>query len=285
MGLPTVAEVMVLHDYFDEDFGVASGIAFTGGAIGMIIFPPLTEYLITLFGWKSAILLFGAVCFNVCVAGVFMKQPKNSAYKSLPQSDKSEEQNCKNGKLFKFKRTFVSYLGFSILSKEPILITYLASFCLWCIALSGWVIFLVSYTMSLGYPAQTGSFLSSIGGVGTLIGRLMSGPIENQKLLSGRMLFVILSFGSAGTLVLYPFVQSHLALVVVSFLVGVFLGTPTPVVIVMIKELMPASTEEFTGAVGLHFFALGIGLLAGAPLTGKSIGMLLFVSHYLFVEH
>ena len=257
MGLPSVAQVMVLHDYFHEDLSVANGLAFTGGAFGMIILPPFAEYLITLFGWKSAILLLGAACFNVCVAGVIMRQPKNSAYKSLPQSDKSEKQNGKDGKNRKFsifKRTVISYLGFRILSKEPVLIIYLVSFCLWSIAMSGWVIFLVSYTMTLGYSPQTGSFLSSIGGVGTLIGRLISGPIENQKLLSGRTLFVILSFGSAGTLVLYPFVQSYLALMVVSFSVGLFLGTPTPVVIVMIKELIPSSTEEFTGAVRFTLF-------------------------------
>ncbi|XP_072037354.1 monocarboxylate transporter 13-like [Amphiura filiformis] len=268
MGLPSVAEVMALNDYFPDDLSVANGLAFTGGAVGMIIFPPFAEYLNILFGWRPAMLLLGAACFNICIAGVIMRPPKKSIYRTVSQESLQTYDADEDDKLAKFRKTCSSFFGFSVLAKEPILVTYLAAFCLWSIASAGWVIFLVPYTITLGYSAQTASFLSSIGGVGTLIGRLLTGPLTQRGLVTGRVLFIFLSFGSAGTLILYPFVQSYWVLVVISFLVGLCIGTPTPVVIVMLKELLPSDKDAFTGAIGLHYFALGMGLLSGGPLTG-----------------
>ena len=268
MGLPSVGEVMVLQDYFPHDLSFANGIAFTGGAIGMILFPPFAEYLNNIFGWKSAMMILGATTFNVCVAGVIMRAPTTKDYATIKQSEsKSDEENL--SKCEQFQRTFKSFFGFASIAQEPILVTYLAAFCLWSISAAGWVIFLVSYTVTLGYSAQTASFLSSMGGVGTLIGRLLSWPLTEHSFLTERTLFIVLSFGSAMTLAIYPFVTSYWLLTVISFFTGVFIGTPTPVVIMMLKELFPKDTDAFTGAVGLHYFALGIGLLSGGPLTGK----------------
>lgn len=261
---------MVLNDYFGENMSVANGIAFTGGAFGMIVFAPFVEYLISMFGWRGAVLILGAVCFNICVTGALMRPPRRgSAYKSLTQTDAKCRDRDTSENAARFQKTLMSYFGFDALAKEPILVLYLTAFCLWSIATAGWIIFLVSYTITLGYSPQVASFFSSIGGVGTLIGRLLTGPITDIGMLSGRAMFCVLSIGSSATLILYPFVESYWALAIVSFLVGFFVGTPTPVVILMLKELFPNDNEAFTGAVGLHYFALGVGLLTGGPLTGK----------------
>ncbi|XP_072046522.1 monocarboxylate transporter 11-like [Amphiura filiformis] len=65
-GLPSVALLVIIRDYFDIRFSLATGIAYTGSAIGMIVLPSFVEILITSYGWRSAIILLGALCFNIC---------------------------------------------------------------------------------------------------------------------------------------------------------------------------------------------------------------------------
>ncbi|XP_072025587.1 monocarboxylate transporter 13-like [Amphiura filiformis] len=65
-GLPLVAKVVALRDYFKDNFSLANGIAFAGGAVGMIIFAPLMEFGIRTYGWRGAMYFWSIQLKHQC---------------------------------------------------------------------------------------------------------------------------------------------------------------------------------------------------------------------------
>ena len=316
LGLPMVAKILVLTEYFEENFNTANSIGFTGGAIGMIILAPAADFLISRFGWRGALMISGAVSFNICVAGqVMIHSPEESSkcYTILTDNDNDKSKtdigterklddwktngshcdrkadyhkiNLSSQNVLKcccvvkdvdvvdnkdsFCKTLWERLGFITLAHEPGLILYHVAFALQELAVSGWMLFLFTYTISLGYDKQIATFLSSTGGLGTLIGRLFSGPCADKGLCSHRLQIGIFALGGCTCLSLYPFTSVYWHLVLISLMTGLFVGTTTPIYVSLLKEMFPDSSLDFSGSVSLQYTMRGLGMLCGGPLTGK----------------
>ena len=291
-GLPLVAKVVALKDYFQHRFSLANGIAFTGGAIGFATLSPLLGHFIDKYGWRGAALIYAAMHLNVCVAGFLMVGPYDGS-KLLRQGTSSQNIEKTSIKLDNIElnisveptglktqtdkrkstcwKRVIDYFGFSVLHHYPVLTIYLIAMSMHEFVAGGWVLFLVPYSVSLGYPAQTASFLTTLGGLGALIGRLVVGPFVDKGLISGRMMFCILASCGAVVLCLYPFTNEYWILSSVSFLTGLFLASTTPIFIVILKDILQEDGSGFAGAVGLHYMARGFGTLLGGPITGKSV--------------
>ncbi|XP_072016483.1 monocarboxylate transporter 12-like [Amphiura filiformis] len=269
-GLPLVAKVVALKDYFYTKFSLANGIAFTGGALGFAIFAPLMEHFIDEYGWREAVLIYAAMNLNVCVAGILMKQPAKhlpETSKSLPKPSPKMCTNVSNDVLPSSKnlqplsksshtlsntsqpltsaseplstvgqplskeshehtkqrseRTcwdrFLDYFGFSVLAHYPVLTIYFIAMSLHEFVTSGWVVFLVPYSVSLGFHTHAASFLTTLGGLGALFGRLVVGSFVDGGLISGRMMFCVLASCGAIIMFVYPFTSIYWILSVVSF--------------------------------------------------------------------
>lgn len=63
--------------WFDKERGIALGFATSGSAIGTIVIPLLTQYLLVHFGWRGAYLGLGITNFVVAFAmvGIFIREP------------------------------------------------------------------------------------------------------------------------------------------------------------------------------------------------------------------
>ena len=75
-GISLVAKVNVIKDYFKRKFNLATSLSFAGGALGMTILAPLMELCIESYGWRGAMLIFGAMNLNISVAGALMREPR-----------------------------------------------------------------------------------------------------------------------------------------------------------------------------------------------------------------
>ena len=135
-------------------------------------------------------------------------------------------------------------------------------------AVSGWILFLVSYTITLNYSVQTASFLSAVGGGGALMGRLALGPFIDAGLITGRMMFFCLAVGGTLAFFSYSFTTDYWLLTLISFMTGFFIISAAPVFVVMIKEITNDKADDFAGAIGLHYVGRGAGSLIGGPVTG-----------------
>ena len=339
LGLPMIAKILVLAEYFEENFSTVNSIGFAGGVMGMIILAPAVECLISQFGWKGALIISSAFSFNICVAGQVMIHPPQKSknhYTLLNTNDNDRSETdieakrnpidwktylkrlkhndhdrktclgfgtrktgiafddrntrlglqkfskycwvvkdvdiaalCDSKDLSLFCNTMCEQLGFTILAREPELSLYMVAFTLQEVTLSGWILFLFTYTISLGYDKQIATFLSSAGGFGILIGRLFQGPFADKGLCSHRLQIGIFALGGCTCLSLYPFTLVYWHLVLLSLMTGLFVGTTTPIYVSLSKEMFPDSSLDFSGSVSLHYTMIGIGMFCGGPLTGK----------------
>ena len=294
-GIPLLSKVIILNDYFEAKFGLANGVMFTGAAIGMICLPPISEYLVQLYGWRSAMFIFAVINLNICVAGALMRQPQLDEYHLLSEDEKTTKTIAENqssgsdgdGKCKNFCQIFKRYSGISVLAAYPILTIYFCIFGFHEVVVTGWVLFLVSYTNAEGYTVQTATFLSTLGGVGTLVARTLLGPLIDTGFISGRIMFFLLAIGGTLTMCAYPFVSTYWILAVLSFMAGFLLMSASPIFVIMLKEETQGDSEGFVGAVGLHMVTKGFGILCAGPITGRFLkkGKLVFKMVAMVVGH
>ena len=69
---------VILPHWFPNSkrLGLAAGIAVCGSGFGGFILPPLLQYLLTLYGWMWALILFGGICFHGLIGAMFFKHPE-----------------------------------------------------------------------------------------------------------------------------------------------------------------------------------------------------------------
>ncbi|XP_072049346.1 monocarboxylate transporter 12-like isoform X2 [Amphiura filiformis] len=120
LGIALVTAPAILKEYFHKKYGLATGLASCGAAIGMIIFPPVMEILIDMFGWRNALFLLGAWSFNQCVAGAIYR-PLNSSFESrLFCNCKPRSATCSHFRqsLLNLFGNLLSFTGINFLMKN-----------------------------------------------------------------------------------------------------------------------------------------------------------------------
>ncbi|XP_072018243.1 uncharacterized protein [Amphiura filiformis] len=90
-GMVSSPSVLAIVDYFDVNFALANGIAFSGVSIGQLIFPPMSVEFINWFGgWRGAMFVISALVLNMAVCGALLRPVKNvKARKKSKKEDKS----------------------------------------------------------------------------------------------------------------------------------------------------------------------------------------------------
>ncbi|XP_053962353.1 monocarboxylate transporter 14-like [Anastrepha ludens] len=75
LGIGYVTLVVSIAFWFDKKRTFATGIAASGSGIGTLLYAPLTQSLIDSYGWRSATLILAGTILNICICGVFMRDP------------------------------------------------------------------------------------------------------------------------------------------------------------------------------------------------------------------
>ena len=262
--------MVAIRQYFVKRFNMAVSWSFTGGTVGLLVLPILMEYLNIRFGWRGAILIYGAMNLHICAAGALIITPSDSQDPSQNKPVLTTQSNDekKTSKRLKIVAKLIDLFGFSVLTHRRVVPIYLTAMGFHELVLCGWALFLVSYAVSHGFTAETASIFSGVGGFGAVFGRLVLGPLTDNNRMSGLNLFGLLAAGGALSLGCYPLCTTYWTLIVISFAAGMCLGSATPVYMIILKEMFPNNSKDFASAGGLHFMVRGIGMLIGGPLTG-----------------
>ena len=93
MSLPYFNTIIVEAVYFKRRRAFATGIAESGAGVGTVIFAPLTNYLISVYGWRGAFLITGAIAANIVVCGALFRPIKSvTQIKGEAQSNINDNQ-------------------------------------------------------------------------------------------------------------------------------------------------------------------------------------------------
>jgi MFS family permease len=240
---PLMAEA---SHWFDRYRGLAVAIAASGNYIGGTIWPPLVNWGIQTYGWRTthiAIGIFTAVAMALALIGLRMLMGAGARRNHLnappPRVDLRISTNA-----------LTAILALASIS------------C--CVAMSMPQVHIVAYCGDLGYGVARGAeMLSLMLGFG-IISRIGSGFLADR--IGGIRTLLIGSVAQATALLFYLFFDGLTSLYIISAMFGLFQGGIVPSYAIIVRETMPAS--EAATRVGIVIFASVFGMSFGGWISG-----------------
>lgn len=265
--------------YFSERFALANGISVVGGSIGMMVLPPITQYLLNMYGLRGTLLLISAFSYFGCFSGALMRKPRNTGtvvgqYTTLESSTvnaggQNQDSSSFCYSIISFTKHLSRVLHTGIFADNPKLTLFQFIFAMYSVGYSTWVVFLVPHAVNKGTPSDWAVYLSTIGGLGVIIGRIGYGPLVDNGIISDIRLFLILSLLCAVTFLCDPLTDSYSIMCVFALVAGISIGARYPLSISITKSLVDC--DAFISALGWTHFFTGIGKIFGPLITGLSL--------------
>jgi predicted MFS family arabinose efflux permease len=233
----SIAVVAYVQRAFTHNRGLATGLAGSGSGLGILLLAPLTGYLISAHGWRSAYAALGVVTlFLVIPAAVYLRPVKKEDTDGPPTPSKSMVEIMK-------RRPFWAVLGSHTCD---------------CLCHSVLIVHLVPFAIESGIPKVQAATLMAAMGAGALVGRI-SGGIFADRVGGKWALFISLLLQTLPIplLLLSPTLPK---LYGIAIFVGLGMGGH--------GTMYPFVTREFYGP-------RRVGVLFGTFTTGASLGMAL----------
>ena len=93
LGLVYLPAVVAVGYYFEKRRALATGISVCGSGVGTFLFAPLATWLIDVYGWRGANLIFAGLCLNCAVFGALMR-PLELTVRTNEEDDFEEGENA-----------------------------------------------------------------------------------------------------------------------------------------------------------------------------------------------
>lgn len=252
LGISYVPSVSLIGVYFHKKRTIALGLAASGNAMGVSVFPPLLRCLIDYYGWRWALMLTGAICLNLLVVAALLR----------PLTIKHDKMDSKAP-----SKVFSKGFNLLILKNISFLAFCMNTICI-SIGISVVMVHLSAYAkVELGLNDCQGALLFTTLGVGNFAGRIAFGFLGTCRCLKPLLLYP-LSFLVAGIATLMcPLARNYASLLTYSGTVGFLIGSLGPLSPQILVELFGVSM--LNSAYGYLLFFAALGSLLGGTLAGK----------------
>jgi MFS family permease len=246
---PLVADT---SQWFTRRRGIALAICMSGNYVAGAVWPPITQHMVELWGWRSAYAAIGYFCFASILPLAWVLKRRAPLVITTPQPAASVGAQA----------------GVSArpLNLNANLLTALLSVaglsC--CVAMSMPQVHIVAYCTDLGFGAAQGAqMLSLMLGAG-IVSRLVSGWISDH--LGGLLTLLIGSLLQMLALLLFLPFDGLVPLYVISGMFGLFQGGIVPCYALIVREYF---TPQQAGArVGTVLMATLFGMALGGWMSG-----------------
>ena len=207
MALLLIPGYALLGQYFDKYYPLAGGVCQASSAIGIVVFPPLTQILLDTYGWRNTLLLLGGVCLHMIISGMLFRSPSARMQKfSLITTNDVDDDNesyldasdlehktftwmdlplSSSGRAAKYNFDYLHLTGLHLF-KNLSFLANCADTGSACCAFVGWVIYFVPHCLTKGLTPQEASLLASVAGFAYLLGSFVYIPIVSKRLISVR---------------------------------------------------------------------------------------------------
>ena len=260
-----LASIELITIEFTETFALANGIALGGASFGMMVLPPLTEFLVETYGWHSTFLLLGVLDLHVIVAGTMVRISKHD--------DDEEEISLLNENKHRrsILNTVLRSLDLNIFKTHPMIIFYDVLIILFSIVFSVWTVYLIPNAEVSGISGQDASLLSTVAGFTNFFGRVASGPIVDIGWADSRDLFVGVSIINTVIFVADPVFDTYTLMCISAAIVGLSMGAGNNLWTVMVKQFVDECgvSSSFVGTLGWATLFSGIGNIISPSIAGK----------------
>jgi MFS family permease len=262
-GLGWVPHSVLLSDWFIQNRGTMVGIAFSGMGAGILILGPVSQFLISSFGWRIAYMILGSMVLILLLPLNCMVRNRPSErdgpsipYPSNPttmvhEAEKSEAPDWTLGRAIRTLAFWCLILAFFLLP----------------LGIFPIIVHQVAYIIDHGYSRILAA--SIFGAVGFLssIGRLLFGTLSDRI---GREKAMTWSFVCSITgvviLLLIPSLRAVFWLYLYALLFGVGFGARGPIVVAMMADFYHG--KHFGSIYGFINIGNGVGGALGPWLAG-----------------
>jgi MFS family permease len=240
---PLMAEA---SHWFDRYRGLAVGIAASGNYVGGTIWPPLVNWGMQSFGWRTthiAVGIFTAVAMTLALVVLrwLMGAAERRSHENAPPPRLDLRLST---------NTLTAILALAAIA------------C--CVAMSMPQVHIVAYCGDLGYGVARGAEMLSLMMACGIVSRIGSGFLADR--IGGIRTLLIGSIAQGTALLFYLFFDSLTSLFVISAMFGLFQGGIVPSYAIIVREAMPSS--EAATRVGIVIFASVFGMSFGGWISG-----------------
>jgi len=235
--------------WFVKRRGMLTGIAKAGAGVGIFIIPPLANWLIFNYGWRSAYLIIGALSLvGLVSAGLLLKRDPGQIGQ-LPYGAVKPEEAESDVEGYQYSlREIMSTRQFWTLASVWVLLL----FCVQAV-----VAHIAPHVTDLGISATVAASVVSTWGAASILGRIGLGSISDR--LGSKSAFLIALFFLTSSLVLLQFVDEAWMFYVFAVLYGTGHGAVFTVISPLLAELFGLRSLGATFGVVLF-----MGTISGA---------------------
>ncbi|MFC1885760.1 MFS transporter [Thermodesulfobacteriota bacterium] len=185
-GAVFVVPTSTLNRWFVKKRGLAVGLAVSGVGFGLLLVPPLTARIVTGYGWKSGFIVLGLIFFVVnAITGTFIRtRPEDMGLVPYGGGEQEIVTNKRSG-------STKSFSWAEAVRSKAFWILYCV--CLLCFAAEQMaIVHVVPYCTTIGISITEASLGLSLLGVGTIVGRIVSGAVSDRV---GRVATLVICCG------------------------------------------------------------------------------------------
>jgi MFS family permease len=243
-----VVPASTTNRWFIQKRGLAVGIIISGLGVGLLVVPPITAQIIDIYGWRVAFTVLGTTFFIInAIAGLFIRgRPEDKGLRPLGEV---EQEFSASG----YSPDSKDFAVTQVLKTKVFWMLYLVSF--FCFGAEQMVlVHIVPYSTTIGISSITASLGISFLGVGTIIGRVVSGAVSDKI---GRVFTLTLCCALEAAGILYLLLVDRPAtLYFTMFFLGIGYGGWVVLGSVMLREFFGS---KYLGAI------IGVWFSSGAP--------------------
>ncbi|XP_072035482.1 LOW QUALITY PROTEIN: monocarboxylate transporter 6-like [Amphiura filiformis] len=263
--LQEIVAIGVIPQYFDKYYNTAVAVYLCGSGFGIILMPLLTQIFLDIYGWRGALLLLSGLCLHSlpCGAMLYQNQTEEKEEKTnllIPKTGSSNENDSPSNISKLLRGIFCSLLLTNLSFIAQVLVPAFA----WGYTLTGWLIYIVSFSLSNGTTMREASIVGTCGGIGLTAIRVILPPLN--QVVTYKQLMYTSSLISAFALALTYFFNTFIGMCLMSVFFGAGVGILGVELYIAIKET--TNENEYLHAVALTNLLHGFAALASGFITG-----------------
>ncbi|HLX37674.1 MAG TPA: MFS transporter, partial [Candidatus Binataceae bacterium] len=246
---------LVLANWFNERRGLAMGIALAGASVGGAVMTPITNWVISLHGWKIGYFVVVApmILINIPLLLAFVRTRPASEIAAEPSSSEPAPAPIELPGL---------EIAEALRSRSMWLITLIQF--LFASLFAGLGQHIIAYLIDLGYSPSVAARVLSMLFIFTTIGSLLSGPMADR--VNARLATATTWFLTAVSVFALLFAAHFPALMVYAVLVGAVGGAFGVLLPLLMLECL--GLKRFGSLMGIAGFLSTLGYAAGPVVTG-----------------
>lgn len=256
MGTSPLTYTRVLTNWFDKKRGVAIGFALCGIGIGAAILPPITQFLISGFGWRSAFAVLGLLAIMLALPlSIFVIRASPSELGLGVDGTLIPARQAKQS-----SATEPNIFGLSLREALRGRQFWLLAFAFFAggAALPAMLIHLVPMLTDGGKSAEDAAKIAAIVGISVLLGRILAGYLLD-KIFAPFVVFVFWVLPFIGT-ILFVSQDSIFLLYLAAVCLGLGLGAESDFLAFFVGRYFGVRSYGQIYALIFMLFTVGIGV-------------------------